>query len=139
MPWERPDDPAWTPLVDAAFEAMANAYAPYSKYHVGAAIACDDGTIVPGCNVENASYGGTICAERGAVMSAVARGKKNWVALVVSTQGPEPAFPCGMCRQVLNEFAPELPILLVARVGGARRLVRLNELLPGAFGPANLA
>jgi cytidine deaminase len=139
MAYERPDDPAFAPLIAAARAAMANAYAPYSGYHVGAALACSDGTIVAGCNVENASYGATICAERGALMSAVAAGQRSFEACVVITRGPDPAYPCGMCRQMLNELAPKLPILLVAESGGARLLVRLDEILPGAFGPANLA
>lgn len=135
MPYDRPDDPAWNPLIDAARAAMANSYSPYSHYPVGAALACGDGSIVGGCNVENASYGGAICAERGAVMAAVATGRSTYDACVVMTRGPEPAYPCGFCRQVLNEFAPQIPILLVAQSSGARRLVWLHEILPGAFGP----
>jgi cytidine deaminase len=131
------DDPVWAPLIDAARTAMHNAYAPYSKFHVGAALA-GGGATIAGCNVENASYGATICAERGAIMSAIARGVRTFDACVVITRGPEPAHPCGMCRQVLNEFAPKLPILLVAESTGARVLVRLDEILPGAFGPSSL-
>lgn len=138
MPYDDPNDPAWTPLVDAAFAAMGRAYAPYSKFHVGAALACDDGTIVSGCNVENASYGATICAERTAIGAAIASGLRRFRACVVATIGPEPSAPCGMCRQVLWEFARDLPILLVARQGGARRVVLLRDLLPGAFGPDDL-
>jgi cytidine deaminase len=138
MSFDRTDDPAWGPLIDAARAAMANSYSPYSHYPVGAALACDDGSVVAGCNVENASYGGAICAERGAVMTAIASGRRAWNACVVLTRGPEPAYPCGFCRQVLNEFAPTLPILLVAQSTGARKLVRLDELLPGAFGPEAL-
>jgi cytidine deaminase len=137
MPFDRPDDPAFDPLIAAARKAMANAYAPYSKFHVGAALLCGDGAIVSGCNVENASYGATICAERGAIMTAVAAGKRSFDAAVVITRGPEPASPCGMCRQMLYEFAPRVPILLVAETG-ARKLVRLDEILPGAFGPDDL-
>lgn len=137
MAYDRADDPAFEPLIAAARTAMKNAYAPYSNFHVGAALACSDGTIVPGCNVENASYPATICAEQGAVLSAVAAGKRSYDAAVVITRGPEPAAPCGICRQVLNEFAPKLPILLVAETG-ARKLVRLDEILPLSFGPKNL-
>jgi cytidine deaminase len=139
MPFDRADDPSFEPLIAQAFAAQDRAYAPYSKFLVGAALLCDDGTVVPGCNVENASYGGTICAERSAVVSAISQGKNSqFRACVVVTRGPEPSHPCGMCRQVLFEFAPELPILLVARNGGARKLVNLRELLPGGFGPRSL-
>ena len=127
----------WEPLIEAARAAMHNAYAPYSKFYVGAALLSGD-TIIAGCNVENASYGATICAERGAVMSAVAHGFRTFDAAVVITRGPEAAHPCGMCRQVLYEFAPELPILLVSDSNNARKLVRLDEILPGAFGPNDL-
>lgn len=139
MPFDRPDAPSFEPLIAQAIAAQERAYAPYSKFLVGAALLCEDGTVVPGCNVENASYGGTICAERSAVVSAISQGKKaHFRALVVVTRGPEPSYPCGMCRQVLFEFGPELPILLVARNGGARKLVNLRELLPGGFGPHSL-
>ena len=138
MAYDRPDDPAWDPLIDAARAAMANSYSPYSHYAVGAAIACGDGSVVAGCNVENASYGGAICAERGAVMTAVALGQRTWDAIAVMTRGPEPAYPCGFCRQVLNEFAPTLPILLVTANLETRKLVFLNDILPGAFGPEAL-
>ncbi|MGZ3418376.1 MAG: cytidine deaminase [Polyangiales bacterium] len=139
MPFDRPDDAAFEPLITEAFAAQDRAYAPYSKFHVGAALLCEDGTIVPGCNVENASYGGTLCAERSAVVSAISQGKRGrFRACVVVTNGPEPSHPCGFCRQVLFEFARDLPILLVARNGGARKLTNLRELLPGGFGPEEL-
>ena len=96
------------------------------------------GGIHAGCNVENASYGATICAERNAVFAAVAMGKRAFRACVVVTQGPEPAHPCGMCRQVLYEFAPSLPILLYAKSTGRKKLVKLSEILPGGFGPKDL-
>ena len=124
-------------LLARADVVAANAYAPYSKFHVGAALLSGD-TVIAGCNVENASYGATICAERGAIMSAIAHGFRTFDACVVITRGPEPAHPCGICRQVLNEFAPQLPILLVSESNGARKLVRLDEILPGAFGPSDL-
>jgi cytidine deaminase len=132
------DAPAWAPLVEAAERARANAHAPYSRYRVGAALAFADGAIVAGCNVENASYGATICAERGAVLAAVAGGRRTFVACVVITPGPRPGVPCGICRQVLSEFARELPILLVAE-SGARVLVRLTDIFPETFGPGDLA
>jgi cytidine deaminase len=140
MPFDRPEDPSFEPLIAQAFAAQDRAYAPYSKFHVGAALLCDDGTVVPGCNVENASYGGTICAERSAVVSAISQGKRGrFVACVVATPGPEASSPCGMCRQVLFEFGRDLPILLVARSSGARKLVNLRDLLPGGFGPDDLS
>lgn len=132
-------DAAWTPLVEAARAVRAKAYAPYSSYLVGAALSCDDGSIVVGCNVENASFGATICAERNAVLHAVAIGLRAFRACVVVTQGPEPAFPCGMCRQVLSEFARELPILLVGESTGARRVVMLSQIFPASFGADDLA
>lgn len=131
------DDPAWLPLIAAAERVRANAYAPYSNYLVGAALLCLDGSIVEGCNVENASYGGAICAERNAVWHAVATGRRRFAACVVITRGPEPGAPCGMCRQVLAEFEQDLPILLVAATG-ARELATLSALLPRAFRPSSL-
>lgn len=133
------DDRAWEPLIAAAVAAGQNAYAPYSKYAVGAALSCADGTIVAGCNVENASYGGAVCAERNAVFSAVASGKRSFAACVVVTQSDPPGSPCGFCRQVLKEFATDLPVLLVSATSGARRLVRLAALLPDAFGVDDLS
>jgi cytidine deaminase len=132
------DAPAWTPLVEAAHRVRGHAYAPYSKYPVGAAFLCSDGTIVEGCNVENASYGGAICAERNAIWHAVATGRKSFVAGVVVTRGPKPGSPCGMCRQVMAEFALDMPLLLVAAEGGARDVAWLDALLPRAFRPADL-
>jgi cytidine deaminase len=134
----RADASEWAPLIAAANAARANAYAPYSKYAVGSALLCDDGSIVGGCNVENASYGGAICAERSAVVSAVTAGKRSFVACVVVTQSDPPGSPCGFCRQVLVEFARDLPILLVSATSGARKLVRLAQILPDAFGPNDL-
>ncbi len=98
---------------------------------------CDDGAVVVGCNVENASFGATICAERNAVWHAVATGRRRFLACVVVTRGPDPGAPCGMCRQVLAEFAADLPILLATETG-ARKVSTLATLLPEAFGAAQL-
>lgn len=122
-------------LVDAARRARENAYAPYSEYRVGAAIATEDGSIFSGCNVENASYGATICAERGAIARMVASGGSSPVACVIVTGGTTPASPCGICRQVLAEFAHDMPIVLVSdsEQGEVREQTTLDELLPRRF------
>jgi cytidine deaminase len=124
-------------LRDAAFDAMERAYAPYSRFRVGAALVGATGEVVTGCNVENAAYPSSICAERGAVMTAVARGIRTFDRLVIATEADEPASPCGQCRQVLVEFAPTLPILSVTR-GGREARWSLAELLPNPFTPASL-
>jgi len=119
-------------LVDAARAARERAYAPYSGFRVGAAVAGVDGTITTGCNVENASYPMTLCAERGAVMAAVCAGVRAFAALAVVTDAPEPVAPCGGCCQVLVEFAPDVEIISVG-AGGVERRWRLTELLPEPF------
>lgn len=124
-------------LTRRARAASAAAYCPYSKFPVGAAVLTDDGQMFDGCNVENASFGLTICAERNAIFQMVARGRRNIVAVVVCTPTPSPTAPCGACRQVINEFGPGA---LVVRVcdGPDVDTNALPELLPGAFGPGNL-
>ena len=124
-------------LYAAADAAMDQAYAPYSRFRVGAALLGSDGSVHPGCNVENASYPASICAERGALLGAVARGVRSFDALVVVTEADTPTPPCGQCRQVLVEFAPDLPITSRTR-GGAERRWRLSELLPHPFAPSSL-
>ena len=121
-------------LVARAFAAMEQAYAPYSRFRVGAALEDDRGAVHHGCNVENASYGGAICAERGAVLRAVADGARRFTRIVIATEAPTPTPPCGMCRQVLVEFAPRLEVESRTR-GGAVARWRLDELLPHAFTP----
>ena len=123
---------AWAKLARAAEQARGRAYAPYSGYHVGAAILTAEGVVL-GCNVENASYPMCVCAEAAAVASAVGQGRTRWQAVAVATEGPEPGAPCGACRQILAEFGdPDLPVGLV--VGGrVARVVTLGELLPHAF------
>jgi cytidine deaminase len=115
-----------------AHAARARAYAPYSGYRVGAALETDDGRVFEGCNVENASYSVTCCAERVALYSAVAAGARSFRRLVVVAGGPTP-HPCGACRQALSELAPDdLPITVVADGGGHHRFT-LGELLPKPF------
>jgi cytidine deaminase len=125
------------PLLAAARLARAHAYAPYSGYTVGAGLLTRGGRVYAGANVENATYGATVCAERSAVSAMVAAGDRDPVACVVVTSGPAPGTPCGICRQVLTEFALDMPVLLVAEdargaVLGKRR-TSLAALLPGAF------
>lgn len=119
-------------LVQAALEVRQRAYAKYSNFLVGAALLAADGRIFTGCNVENCSYGLTICAERSAVFSAVAAGHQKFERLAIASTGG--VTPCGACRQVLAEFAPDLPILLV-NVDQPDAIVEANlrDLLPGAF------
>lgn len=124
-------------LMEAAAAVMKNAWSPYSKFRVGAALQAADGTIIAGCNVENASYGGTICAERAAVVAAVAAGHRDFVRLALTSDAPEPITPCGMCRQVLAEFAPDLPITSRGALGNTAAY-QLGALLPHAFTGAAL-
>ncbi len=128
----------WDRLLGAARSARAHAYAPYSGYRVGAAILVASGRMHAGANVENASYGATICAERSAISAMVAAGDGSPVACAVVTAGPKPGTPCGICRQVLAEFGPAMPVLLAAEDDTrsellAKRVVRLSALLPQAF------
>jgi cytidine deaminase len=118
-------------LVAAARAAMANAHAPYSRFHVGAAIETADGRVFAGCNVESASYGLTICAERMALGAAVAAGARALRRVVVTTDADPPAAPCGACRQLLAEFGLDLEVLAVGPTGERRWTLR--DLLPDAF------
>jgi len=119
-------------LLKAAADARTRAYAPYSNFSVGAAVVTEDGTIFTGCNVENASYGLTVCAERNAIFQAVAAGHRLIAAIAIAT-GPG-ATMCGACRQVTREFAVDLPVFHVDE-HGAFRETSLVALLPEAFGP----
>jgi cytidine deaminase len=129
------DAKAMAKLVSAAKAVRKKAYAPYSKYRVGAAILTRSGTVYIGCNVENATYGATICAERSAIVQMIAAGENDPIACAVVTAGPRPGSPCGICRQVLYEFAADMPIALVAEgtKKEARRSTTLAELLPDGF------
>lgn len=118
-------------LVEAARAAQRRAHAPYSNYQVGAALEAEDGTVFTGCNVENASYGLGMCAERVAVGTAVAAGHRHFVRVVVTSDSDPPASPCGACRQVLAEFAPGAEVIAV----GPRQTLTwtVSGLLPDAF------
>jgi cytidine deaminase len=116
-------------LIDAASDARRLAYAPYSGFQVGAALATSAGKIYTGCNVENVSLGLTICAERSAIATAIAQGDKDFVAIAVVTAGKKPAVPCGACRQVMAEFNPSMKII-AATVDGKVQEFDLAELLP---------
>lgn len=119
-------------LVDASKAAMESAYAPYSNFKVGAVVQGGSGKVYSGCNVENASYGLSVCAERVAIFKAVSEGEKEIRAIVIANSSGKPAFPCGACRQVMAEFAgDEMEILLVSDEGVEKHT--LGELLPNAF------
>jgi cytidine deaminase len=122
----------WPALKAAALDVQARAYVPYSNYRVGAALLTAGGEIIAGCNVENATYGATCCAERNAAFAAVAQGYTEFRALAVVTNGANPGTPCGICRQVLAEFCSDLDVLCFTPEGAEARY-RLSELLPHAF------
>ncbi|HEX3045841.1 MAG TPA: cytidine deaminase [Bacillota bacterium] len=124
-------------LIQIALNARQRAYAPYSHFQVGAALLGKSGRIYNGCNVENASFGATICAERTAAVKAVSEGETEFEALVVATDGEVPAAPCGICRQFLAEFGLDLVLILV-NLEGKKIETTLAEYLPGAFVPKSL-
>jgi cytidine deaminase len=126
-----------TVLTERAMAAMERAYAPYSGFRVGAALLASDGSITEGCNVENASYPAGICAERAAIASAIARGVRDFSTIVIATEAERPTPPCGICRQVMMEFAPRLEVVSVTR-GGANARWTMSDLLPEAFTPTSL-
>ena len=122
-------------LIDLAKQARKKAYTPYSNYKVGAALLGKSGKVYTGCNVENASYGHTVCAERTAVLKAVSEGEREFEAIAVVTKNG--GSPCGACRQVLSEFAPKLTIY-IADKNGEYRTTTMQKLLPDSFTPAHL-
>ena len=123
-------------LVDLARQALLNSYSPYSRYSVGAALLCEDGRVFLGCNIENASFGLTNCAERTAIYKAISEGASEFVTIAIASNGTPP-YPCGACRQVLNEFAPGIRILVTTDSSHFTE-TSLNILLPHGFGPKDL-
>ncbi|MFL6268095.1 MAG: cytidine deaminase [Actinomycetes bacterium] len=132
--------PAAAELVAAARAARERAYAPYSGFRVGAALLTAQGDVITAANVENASYGLAICAERSAVVAAVAAGSRSFQSIAVAGNGPDPVTPCGACRQVLREFpkGADLEVLCAGETGEEVRTTTLGALLPDSFGPEAL-
>lgn len=118
-------------LMDCAIKARENAYSPYSHFAVGAALLCEDGTLYEGCNIENASYGLTNCAERTAIFKAVSEGHIKFKALAVVADTEGPCAPCGACRQVMAEF--KIPLIIMGNLMGNIKIVSIEELLPFSF------
>ncbi len=127
----------WQSLLEAACAAREGAYVPYSHYPVGAALLCGSGKVYRGCNIENAAYPATICAERTALVAAYAAGERRFVAMAVVAASDRPVPPCGVCRQVLVELAPDMPVML-ANIEGASEHTTPRDLLPSAFAANDL-
>lgn len=123
-------------LIQAAIETRKQSYSPYSNFAVGAAVLSNDGYIYGGCNIENASYGLTNCAERTAIFNAVSDGKRNISAIAVVADTDRPCSPCGACRQVIGEF--KIPCIIMANLKGDYKKVTLEELLPFSFSNTDL-
>lgn len=121
-------------LKAAAAAMLDRAYCPYSHFAVGAALECADGTVYTGCNIENAAFSPTICAERTAVAKAVSEGRTGFVRIVVAGRGKDYCVPCAVCRQVLREFAPDIEVICL-NGKGEEKVFTLPELLPHSFGP----
>ena len=124
-------------LIQAAVEMLDKAYVPYSHFPVGAALECGDGTVYTGCNIENAAFPCTICAERAAIFKAVSEGHRTFRRIVVAGRSEKFCVPCGSCRQVMREFAPEMEVICLNGKGEARQCT-LRQLLPESFGPEYL-
>lgn len=138
MPLPTPSfDDRHAALLDEARRASTRAYAPYSRFPVGAAVLADDGRVFTGANIENASYGLTSCAERNAIFAAVFAGVREIVAVAIHTPTAAPVSPCGACRQVINEFGANTVVVSCCD-GDVERRWTIGELLPGAFGPRDL-
>jgi len=120
-------------LIEMAAEAMKNSYSPYSRVNIGAAVECTDGSVYTGCNIENSSLGSTICAEAAAISAAVSAGKRSFRRIAIISDGNNYCFPCGLCRQLLNEFSPEIEILC-SRSDERYVSYPLASLLPMPFG-----
>ena len=118
--------------IKEAFEAKEMSYAPYSEFKVGAALLCGDGSVYKGCNIENSSYSATICAERAAVAAAVADGKRDFVAIVI-TGGEDYCYPCGICRQFLGEFVDDKFKIILAKSETELKIYKMSELMPHSF------
>ena len=119
-------------LIDAASDATENSYSPYSSFPVGAAVLTESGRIYSGTNIENASYGASVCAERVAIFKAVSEGETRITAIAIYTNAANLAFPCGMCLQVMSEFCEDIPVILASDT--LVRVYQLSELLPHRFG-----
>lgn len=125
-------------MLELAFEAMTHAYVPYSHFQVGACVRASSGKYYLGCNIENAAYTPTNCAERTAMFKAVYDGERDFDAIAIACSGEYPAFPCGVCRQVLGEFCdPDMPVICANRDRVSEQST-LGELLPHSFGPKDL-
>ena len=122
----------------AAVAMLDRAYCPYSHFAVGAALECADGTVFTGCNIENAAFSPTICAERTAVAKAVSEGHTDFVRIAIAGRSADFCVPCGVCRQVLREFAPDIEVICL-NGKGEEKVFTLSELLPYSFGPEFLA
>lgn len=127
-----------TNLIEKAIEAKENAYVPYSNFRVGAALFTKSGKIYTGCNIENVSYGATNCAERTAVFKAVSEGEKEFQAIAINGDNGDYLPPCGICRQVLSEFADDSLKVILANSAEDYKVISLGELLPGTFSSKNL-
>lgn len=123
-------------LMKIAIKARQNAYAPYSHFAVGAALLAESGRVYTGCNIENASYGLTCCAERNAIFAAVGAGERRFKMLAVAADSPEPVAPCGACRQVIAEFG--IPLVVMGNLKEATKTMTAEELLPYGFGQESM-